>query len=63
MILSMTTARYDMLWSEVVIVTGLSLVVFAGVGLLDRWAARMYAGGPVRIVESRRRTSAQEVMA
>jgi ABC-type nitrate/sulfonate/bicarbonate transport system permease component len=63
MILSMTTARYDMLWSEVVIVTGLSLVVFAGVGLLDRWAARMYAGGPIRIVESRRRTSAQEVMA
>lgn len=63
MILSMTTARYDMLWSEVVIVTGLSLVVFAGVGLLDRWAARMYAGGPVRVVESPSRSSAQEVMA
>lgn len=63
MILSMTTARYDMLWSEVVIVTGLSLVVFSGVGLLDRWAARMYAGGPVRVVESPSRTSAQEVMA
>lgn len=63
MILSMTTARYDMLWSEVVIVTGLSLVVFSGVGLLDRWAARMYAGGPVRVVESPSRTSVQEVMA
>jgi ABC-type nitrate/sulfonate/bicarbonate transport system permease component len=63
MILSMTTARYDMLWAEVVIVTGLSLSVFAGVGLLDRWAARMYAGGPVRVVETRTRIPTQEVMA
>jgi hypothetical protein len=59
----MTTARYDMLWAEVVIVTALSLVVFAGVGLLDRWAARMYAGGPVRAVETRSSTAKQEVMA
>ncbi|ORM36542.1 ABC transporter permease subunit [Williamsia sp. 1135] len=63
MILSMTTARYDMLWAEVVIVTALSLLVFAGVGLLDRWAARMYAGGPVRVVETRSSVAKQEVMA
>lgn len=63
MILSMTTAHYDMLWAEVVIVTALSLLVFAGVGLLDRWAARMYAGGPVSVVETRSSVAKQEVMA
>lgn len=44
MILSMTSARYDLLWTEVVIVTLLSFAVYAGVGLLEKLAARRYRG-------------------
>jgi sulfonate transport system permease protein len=44
MILSMTSARYDLLWTEVVIVTVLSFAVFALVGLLERAADSIYTG-------------------
>ncbi|SER33418.1 ABC transporter permease [Microlunatus flavus] len=44
MILSMTSARYDLLWTEVVIVTVLSFAVFALVGLAERAVAGMYRG-------------------
>jgi len=44
MILSMTSARYDLLWTEVVIVTVLSFAVFASVGLLERAVSSLYTG-------------------
>ena len=44
MILSMTSARYDLLWTEVVIVTALSFAVFALVGLAERAVEGMYRG-------------------
>ncbi|OZF48853.1 hypothetical protein CH293_18305 [Rhodococcus sp. 14-2470-1b] len=44
MILSMTTARYDMLWAEVVLVTAMTFAVYAAVGILEKLSARMYSG-------------------
>jgi sulfonate transport system permease protein len=52
MILSMTSARYDLLWTEVVIVTVLSFAVFALVGLLERAAGSIYTGSVPAVVAS-----------